>query len=171
MDFVGGLFMSILDVEREVDSRNLQDKLLYIKNPLSSPNGLTFTVFVSPYYTYDEMILVKYCHLSARSDTLNRRQFYEYIVSLREEESNLVENFASCTKDILEFLATFDDQNCYQAIGCVHTNTDNLHAHIIVNNIAFNTGRRFLLGRKKFESVRNAINTILKFYGLSELVY
>ena len=163
--------MSILDVEREADSRNLQDKLIYIKNPISSPNGLTFTVFVSPFYTFEEMMLVKNCHLTARSDTLNRRQFYEYIVSLREEESNLVENFALCTKGILEFLATFDERNYYQGIGCVHTNTDNLHAHIIVNNIAFNTGKRFLLDRKKFESVRNAINAILKFYGISELVY
>lgn len=163
--------MSIFDVERKFDSHNLQGKLLYIQNPISSPNGLTFTAYVSPYYTFDEMILAKYCHLNFDNDTLNGRQFYEFIISLKEEESSLLQEFKLCTQSMVNFLATFDKDNFYQAIGCVHINTDNLHCHIIVNNIAFNSGKRLNLDRPTFEFVRNEINKILQLHGFSEIIY
>lgn len=148
------------------DSNKLYERLNYIRNPAATDVCMTFGSHVSCRYPWEEMILVKQSWLSPSNNTLQGKHFFEYVVSLPEEESDRVRDFVLCVQEINRFLATYNGGQ-YQTISCVHTNTDNLHAHIILNNINWMTGARFNLPKACFHEVRANVSGLLERYGFS----
>ena len=161
--------MAIFKVEKKCKTHDLMDRLLYIKNPNSSPYGLTISEYVSPLYPYDEMMWVKLCYLTEKNNTLNCRQYYEFVISLYETESYKLDQFLICVGDLTSFIANFEGSH-FQTLACVHINTDNLHVHIISNNIDFYTGNRFYLLRPIFDRIKRGINNILQLHGFKRIV-
>ena len=123
------------------DNIKLLYRINYIRNPLATNSNITYCAYVSAIYPYEEMMLTKMCYQSVNNNTLIGNNFFEFVISLSEEASHRYREFLQCAQEIVAFLANFGGQ--FQSIGCVHTNTDNLHIHIIVNNINFMTGTRF----------------------------
>ena len=113
-------------------------------------------------------MLVKQSHLSPHNNTLAGKHFFEYVVSLPCGESCRVQEFLLCVQEINRFMATYSEGH-YQTISCVHTNTDNLHAHIIVNNIDWVTGKRFHLQKPYFYEIMENVSDVLQRYGFSVL--
>ena len=161
--------MAIFIIEEKTKSHDLLARILYIKNPNSSPYGLTIAEYVSPLYPYDEMMWAKYCHLIEKNNTLNCRQYYEFVVSLYEAESDNIEQFLFCVEDLTKFIANFEGSH-FQTLACIHTNTDNLHVHIIANNIDFCTGKRFYISRPVFDRIKGGVNNIIQSHGFERII-
>lgn len=151
-----------------VDSVKLADYLNYIRDPLATSPELTYSTYVSCRFPYEEMMFVKECYASALQRTWQGRQFFDYIVSLPEEESKRLEQFAACMVAINQCIANFNSGH-YQTIHAIHVNTDNLHAHIVANNIDIFTGARFDLDMRAFYEMREGVNAILQEYGFTGL--
>lgn len=160
--------MAIFHVQnrKETDSVALCELLNYIRNPLATAPDLVYGTNIMCRYPYDEMMLVKACHASPLMRTWQGRQFYDFVVSLPEEESVYLGRFISCMVAINRFIATFNGGH-YQVIHSVHLNTDNLHAHIVMNNIDILTGVRFDLDKRAFYGLREGVDAILREYGFT----
>ena len=152
---------------KDADTVKLIERLNYIRNPMATNENLTFGAFVSYRYPYEEMMLIKQCYLTPTNNTLQGKQFFEYVVSVPENESGYLQNFICAVKDITNLLANTYGQ--YQTISCIHLNTDNLHAHIIMNTIDFNNGARFNLHFKLFYAIKESISNILLAHGFSAI--
>ena len=152
-------------LHKEADSVKLIERLNYIRNPMATNTDLTFGAFVSCRYPFEEMMFVKQCYLMPINDTLQGKYFFEFVVSVPEEESNDLQNFSAAVKDINSFLANAHGK--YQTLSCIHLNTDNLHAHLIMNNIDWMNGTRLNLDIKNFYAIREGISNILSTYGFS----
>ncbi|MBQ8699928.1 MAG: relaxase/mobilization nuclease domain-containing protein [Schwartzia sp.] len=152
----------------DADSNKLYERLNYIRNPMATDVCMTCGMFVSCRYPWEEMMLVKQSHLSPHNNTLAGKHFFEYVVSLPCGESCRVQEFLLCVQEINRFMATYSEGH-YQTISCVHTNTDNLHAHIIVNNIDWVTGKRFHLQKPYFYEIMENVSDVLQRYGFSVL--
>lgn len=151
------------------DELMLLERINYIFDPLATERRLISGKNISIMYPYEEIILVKKCYLSTKNNTIQGRQFFEFIISLQEEESFYLEDFYYCIDNIISWFA--DSMNGhYQVISAIHTNTENLHAHIIMNNTDFCTGKRLDISMKLFYLIREIISSILKKYGFSCIV-
>ena len=152
---------------KEADSVKLIERLNYIRNPLATNENLNYSTFVSCRYPFEEMILIKQCYATPTNDTLQRKYFFEFVVSVPEEESGDLQNFSAAVKDINSFLA--NAYGHYQTISCIHLNTAHLHAHFIMNNIDWTNGTRLNLDMKLFYAIREGISNILSAYGFSAI--
>ena len=162
--------MAIFHVQKRQDQDcvKLIELLNYVRDPLATMPNLTYGTFVSCQYPYEEMMLVKTCYESPSSRTWQGRQFYEYVISLPGEESMRIEEFAACMVAVNRFIATYGGGH-YQTIHAVHVNTDNLHAHFVVNNIDIFTGSRFDLDMRAFYELREGVDAILQKHGFTGL--
>ena len=143
------------------DNLKLLERLNYIREPYATQSDLIFGEYVSTRYPYEEMMLVKQCYLSDKNNTFQGKHFFEYVISLREEESTYLADFKDCVAKIDKMLANYNAGH-FQVISAIHLNTDNLHAHIIANNTDWQTGTRFNLFKSDFFAIREQIDTILK---------
>ena len=148
------------------DCVKLCELLNYIRNPMATNPNLVYGSYVSCRYPFDEMMIVKQCFVSPMMRTLQGRQFFHYIVSLPEEESDNVEGFTTCMIAINQFIANYQGAH-FQTLHAIHLNTDNLHAHIILNNIDIFTGARLDLDLRGIYGLRNGVNDILQRHGFS----
>ena len=152
------------------DSAKLIERMNYIRNPLATDECMIYGSFVSLRYPYEEMMMVKRCYLSPYNNTLLGNHFFEYVVSLPEEESDRVQDFVLCVQEINRFLATYSGSH-FQTISAVHTNTDNLHAHIICNNIDWMTGMRFNPPPYQRIAIKEGVSALLIRYGFSNVMF
>ena len=152
---------------KDADNVKLIERLNYIRNPMATNENLTFGAFVSYRYPYEEMMLIKQCYLTPTYNTLQGKQFFEYVVSVPENESAVMQEFILCVRAINIFLSSYGGN--YQTIGCIHTNTENLHAHIIMNNIDWTNGTRLNLNMNHFYAIRESISNILLAHGFSAI--
>ena len=144
----------------------LLERLNYIRDPVATNPNLITTVYLSSRYPYEEMMFIKQCHRSAVNDTFQGKHFIEFVLSLTSEESVYGNDFVSCVKEIDSYLAHYSNAH-YQVISCIHTNTDNLHAHVIMNNIDFLTGKRLVINKADFFAICENINRILLNWNFS----
>lgn len=152
------------------DSAKLIERLNYIRNPLATDESMIDGVYVSLRHPFEEMMLIKNSYLSPCNNTLLGNHFFEYVVSLPVEESERVKDFVLCVQDINRFLATYSGWY-FQTISAVHTNTDNLHAHIICNNIDFMTGARFNPPQHITNAIKGGVSELLVRHGFSSVLF
>lgn len=150
------------------DNLKLLERLNYIREPEATYLEFIFGRYVSIFYPYEEMTAIKRCHLSEKNNTFQGKNFIEYVISLRESENSYLGYFANSIKKILNWLANYNNGH-YQVISAIHFNTDNLHAHIIANNIDLMTGTRFNLFKSDFFTMREFIDFTLQENYLSGL--
>ena len=162
--------MAIFKVERIGKNHDLMSKLNYIMKPEASSSELIFTRYLMTDSPYGEMMAVKKCYSSSQNDLLYGRQYFEFMLSLNEDESSRVTDFANCLNKVIDYISDFKG-TIYQVIAAIHTNTDNLHAHIIVNNIDMITGKRFLLPPVDLFNLKQEINSILEEYAFEGIKF
>ena len=160
--------MAVFKIVPVGEKHSLKAKLNYILNPESTSPELVFTNFLSATDPYDEMLLVKRCYQSQKNETLLYRQFMEFILSLNDFESERLDDFCSCVQEVMELISTLDG-GAYQIIGAIHTNTDNLHAHMVLNNINMQNGKRFALPRDELRNLKLKINDILNKHDFEKI--
>lgn len=90
------------------------------------------------------------------------RSYIHYIISFDKDVYASVAFETAC--DCASYFA--DD---YQYILALHTNTDNIHAHIILNTVDVRTGKKFSQSRKELLEFREYINSCLTHCGLNPI--
>ncbi|MGF0039156.1 relaxase/mobilization nuclease domain-containing protein [Peptoniphilaceae bacterium SGI.131] len=83
------------------------------------------------------------------------------IVSFEENEIS--------SKKALEFLKKLCDRELkseYQFVLSIHTDTNNIHGHIIFNPINLITGKAYISNKKSYNRIKNYVDELSKEYGL-----
>lgn len=164
--------MAILAINKESEYNDgylaLLQQLNYIMRPEATNSTLTYGHYVSITHPLQEMLFCKQTVSTANVksnmiDPMYGKLYIEHIISLVEEENYFLEKFIDCVREINIMFSNYNG-GCYQVLSCIHTNTDNLHAHFIVNNTELKTGQRLSLSKAIMYDLRAKINDILAYY-------
>lgn len=95
-------------------------------------------------------------------------EYKQIILSFTEAESEQypTETFLLAFRDVMEMIVA--NTGC-QVAYAVHTNTDNIHAHYIVNSVQYYTGNKLQLNYQTTRKLKLDINYVLKKYELSPI--
>lgn len=88
------------------------------------------------------------------------RRYIHYVLSF--DAGVLPQKALTIASEIAEYFA--DD---YQYILSIHTNTANIHAHIILNAVNIHTGKKFSQSKAEMLDFRDYVNMVLLSYGLN----
>lgn len=114
----------------------------------------------------------------AARDMLNVKKYYgksdgnEYIqIVLSLEESEIsseidVQRFKIAGRNVADML--FERYKCQLAYA-VHGNTDNLHAHYVLNSVRYVDGYKLQIGPAELYQLKDIVSEILKIYGFTAI--
>lgn len=92
---------------------------------------------------------------------LEGRQYKHFILSLDKDKG---------TKEIALKIATEASKRLFknhEVFLAVHTDTDNIHCHIVINSVDLETGKKFQQSSNDLENYKKTINDIGKEYNIS----
>lgn len=101
-------------------------------------------------------------------DKKDGRQYTHIIQSFDKESDNpnyTKENVHQAGKDLAEEYAN----QGYQIVVVTHTDTDNLHNHIIINSVNFETGKKIDISKDDIEELHKKNDEICEKHGLRTL--
>ena len=117
-------------------------------------------------YLRNKVIMVK-----AAYNKRGGNEYVQIIVSLMEGEiicQDDVARFQSASRAIADMMF---NKYCCQIAYAVHGNTDNLHAHFVINSVRYVDGYKLQLGKKELFQLKTIVSDILNQYGFSRLLY
>lgn len=123
-------------------------------------------VGADPFRATRDMLLVK-----AAYNKRGGNEYVQIIVSLMEVEiicQDDVARFQSASRAIADMMF---NNYCCQIAYAVHGNTDNLHAHFVINSVRYVDGYKLQLGKKELFQLKTIVSDILNQYGFSRLLY
>lgn len=161
--------LKIVPLGPKIDSQEaLSGKIAYIIRAEATKPSNIISSTVDEETAYEEMIASKRAFLSENNDTFAGRLFYEIIVSLdAQDDINL-----TATKVVfynLERFFSIELNGTRQVLGAIHTNTDNIHCHYIINTTRITDGKRLTIGLKEMYDIKRKVDTILTIYRFSPL--
>ena len=139
----------------------LKQSLEYVMNPEKTQNGrLIGGVNCQPERAFSQMMNTK-----QQFGKVDKRQGYHLILSFKEGEVNPDTAFEIAEKFVNEYLGA-----TYEAVYCVHDNTDHVHAHIIYNSVSFVDGRKYRYEKGDWaRDIQPITNRLCEEYGLSTI--
>jgi len=95
-------------------------------------------------------------------------EYKQIILSFTTEESKLLspDYLIRVVKEAAEAIANI---TAVQTVYAVHGNTDNVHAHFILNSVSPWTGKKLQITNQATVQMKMDINEILRRYGLMEI--
>ncbi len=140
---------------------HLMRALDYIMNPEKTQNGrLVGSVNCQPNKAFKQMMDTK-----AKFGKLDKRQGYHIILSFKEGEANPDMAYEIAEKFVRQYLGSE-----YEAVFCVHDNTEHVHAHIIYNSVSFVDGRKYRYEKGDWaRDIQPITNRLCEEYGLSTI--
>ncbi len=141
--------------------KHLKQSLVYVMNPEKTQDGrLTGGVNCQPENAFHQMMETK-----KEFGKLDKRQGYHLIISFKEGEVSPDTAYEIAGKFVNEYLGSL-----YEAVYCVHDNTDHVHAHIIFNSVSFVDGRKYRYEKGDWErEIQPITNRLCEEYGLSTI--
>jgi hypothetical protein len=112
-----------------------------------------------PYSSYLEMMTTK-----QRFDKTDGVCFFHFVQSFSEEERITPWQANEIARELTEKLFPG-----YEAVVATHSDTDNIHSHIIVNSVSYENGKKLHIGPKSIEDMRQVSDEICMKHGLSIL--
>jgi len=112
-----------------------------------------------PYTSYLEMMATKQMFRKT-SDVC----FYHFVQSFSDKEKIMPWQANEIARELAEKL--FPN---YECVVATHTDTDNIHSHIIVNSVNFKDGKKLHLSPTSIEEQRQVSDQICMAHGLSVL--
>jgi len=96
---------------------------------------------------------------------VDKRQGYHLIISFKEGEVSPDTAYEITRRFVKEYLG-----QQYEAVYCVHDNTDHVHSHIIFNSVSFVDGRKYRYEKGDWErDIQPITNCLCEEYGLSTI--
>lgn len=140
---------------------HLRRALDYVMNPEKTQNcRLVGGINCQPEMAFRQMMDTK-----AKFGKMDKRQGYHIILSFKEGEADPDMAFEIAEKFVMEYLGSL-----YEAVYCVHDNTDHVHAHIIYNSVSFMDGRKYRYEKGDWEKdIQPITNRLCEEYGLSTI--
>lgn len=132
----------------------IPERIDYVWDKDKTADKLCHTWGVDKNHVYEDMIFVKqlYCKLEGR-------QYLHWVLS---HDKGVSPNVAD--KVAIEVMKMIGEN--YQLIVSMHTNTENVHTHFLINSVSYITGKKFSESKGDMMNFRKKINRILRSYGL-----
>lgn len=139
--------------------QHLKNSIEYVMNPDKTEGGrLIQGLNCIPYTAYEDMIDVKQFY--GKTDG---RQGYHFVVSLADGEGTP----ELCQQIGLDFAERFLGKR-YQAVIATHTNTDNLHTHVVFNSVSVEDGLKYHYADGDWQKyIQPIVNDLCNKYNLS----
>ena len=102
---------------------------------------------------------------------LEKNQYLQLVLSITEMESKDLSY--GRMKELISFFEEVGyliaQKFCVQMMGAIHGNTDNLHAHYILNTVCLNDGKMLNIKLKDLYDLKLDINNLLHRYDLNPI--
>lgn len=141
--------------------RHLKSALDYIMNVEKTQNGrLVGGINCQPDNAFEQMKNTK-----RKFGKIDKRQGYHLILSFKEGETNPDMVYEITKRFVEKYLGSE-----YEAVYCVHDNTDHVHSHIVFNSVSFIDGHKYRYEKGDWAKVIQPItNRLCEEYGLSTI--
>lgn len=97
------------------------------------------------------------------------RQAYHYILTFAEEDGICADLAQSITEEFMRLLFPSSD---YDWVGCVHTDTEHIHSHVIFNSVNGKTGYKYRYEKGDWEkTIQKIADGICQKHGLRTIAY
>lgn len=133
--------------------------LKYVTQPQKAEGHLMVGINCDPQNAYDDMMMTKEFF-----GKVNGRQYKHFVYSFPPNESISPEQILENAQTLIEEAPAL---NGYQALIVVHEDKKHLHAHIVVNSVHCETGRKIQWSKTDMISLKNQCNALSKAQGLS----
>ena len=149
------------DCGKGYPGKHLKQALEYIMNPEKTQDGrLIGGMNCQPETAYRQMIETK-----KEFNRVDKRQGYHLILSFKEGEVTPDIAYEITQKFVNEYLG-----HSYEAVFCVHDNTDHVHSHIVFNSVSFVDGRKYRYEKGDWAKyIQPITNRLCEEYGLSTI--
>ena len=149
------------DCGNHFHGKHLKQSLDYVMNPEKTQNGrLVGGMNCQPDTAFKQMMDTKKAF-----GKVDNRQGYHLIISFKEGEVSPDTAYEITRRFVKEYLG-----QQYEAVYCVHDNTDHVHSHIIFNSVSFVDGRKYRYEKGDWErDIQPITNCLCEEYGLSTI--
>lgn len=120
---------------------------------------------VDPFRAARDMLDVKNCY-----GKLNGTEYLQIIVSLGEEEYESPEDLSRFIQAMTALADTMFVRYSCQIAWAIHGNTDNLHAHFILNTVNYMNGSKFQIRKDELYKLKMLVSDILVHYQFSRIL-
>ena len=131
----------------------------YILNPDKTDKNLIFCKDCTQKKAKQQMAMIKDLYQKKSG-----RTYKHFVLSFNEKENISPMQVKIFTEELIKRAELFND---FQVIGAVHTDTKNLHAHFIVNSVAFTDGHKFNQSKNDLQNLKNLSDTLCKEKGFT----
>lgn len=141
--------------------KHLKQALDYVMNPEKTQNGrLIGGINCQPGQAFEQMRVTK-----RKFGKADKRQGYHLILSFMEGEVSPDIAYEITQKFVKEYLG-----EKYEAVFCIHDNTEHIHSHIIFNSVSFLDGKKYRYEKGDWaRDIQPITNRLCKEYGLSTI--
>ena len=141
--------------------KHLKQALEYVMNPEKTQSGrLIGGMNCQPETAFKQMMDTK-----REFNKIDKRQGYHLILSFKEGEVTPDIAYEITQKFVTEYLG-----KQYEAVYCIHDNTDHVHSHIIFNSVSFVDGRKYRYEKGDWaKDIQPITNRLCSEYGLSTI--
>lgn len=149
------------DCGNHFHGKHLKQSLDYVMNLEKTQNGrLIGGMNCQPDTAFKQMMDTKKAF-----GKVDKRQGYHLIISFKEGEVSPDTAYEITRRFVKEYLG-----QQYEAVYCVHDNTDHVHSHIIFNSVSFVDGRKYRYEKGDWErDIQPITNRLCEEYGLSTI--
>lgn len=140
---------------QKIGGRSLENALSYISRPDAVGDSKLISKGLIETYAYECMIIVKGLY-----HKMKQRDYIHLIVS---PEATDIE--PGIFRDIVKDICYYKKFKGYQALAAIHTNTEHLHTHIILNSVNANNGKKFQQSPSDLDLFKNFVEDLFKSYG------
>lgn len=137
---------------RNTEKSRVKEILSYIERPEATCDRFMYGNGLNPKTAYEDMLVIQ--NLYRKKDVGKR--YIHYVVSF---DSNVTSEEAyEVAKEIAAYPKFADD---YQYLLAVHTNTNNVHAHVVINAVNVHTLGKFSQSKAGLNKFKDYANQIL----------
>lgn len=119
---------------------------------------IPFSVGADPANGYTDFILTKLLY-----NKPGGVQYKQFMLSLTQKET--IDDFYNRPYEIIKMFTDIADEIAckfgVQIMGAIHGNTDNIHAHYILNSVSFVDGHKIQISKKDLFEIKQIINAYL----------
>lgn len=151
--------LNMKDSGSSYHGQHLKHSIDYVLNPEKTEgNRLVGAVNCLPDRAFEQMRRTK--RLFNKED---KRQGYHFIISFKEGEASPDIAFKITEKFVQEYIG-----DRFEAVYVVHTNTEHIHSHIVMNSVSFVDGKKYRYEKGDWAKyIQPITNRLCKEYGLS----
>lgn len=141
--------------------KHLKQSLDYIMNPEKTQDGrLIGGLNCQPESAFEQMKETK-----RNFGKIDKRQGYHLILSFKEGEVSPDTAYEITKRFAEEYLGSR-----FEAVYCVHDNTDHVHSHIVFNSVSFIDGKKYRYEKGDWaKDIQPITNRLCEEYGLSTI--